>query len=192
MAGSAERSRRGETVENVALDLLAVVAGLEAGFLIDAILGQAGRVGLLPLLTIFAAFTGVGWWRSWQACFLAVLFGASFVWVIRPAQPAGFLPPLVLAASGLVGALVGAGLGALARRLGRREDPAALAARRRREAFAVMAVGVALALVPFAVGVVLKATGDPAVMVAVGFLVSATWPVAALLFVLGFAMLGRR
>lgn len=197
MVGSAERPTRGETVENIALDLLAVVAGAGAAFLFTELLAnhvKPGRVGLLRFLTIFVAFVGVGYWRSWRACLLAVLFGASFVtmtvWDIRPAELAGFLPPLALAASGLVGALVGAGLGALASRWERREDPAVLAARRRREGFVAMACGVAFALAPFVVGVVLQLKGDEGIVI--GFMMFATWPIALLLLVLGLVMLGRR
>lgn len=197
MAGSAERPRKIETVENITLDLLAVVAGGATAFLITQLLlspTQAGDVGQLQLLSFFAAFAGVGWWRSWQACLLALLFGASFVtmtvWDIRPAELAGFLPPLVLAAYGLTGALVGAGLEAVTRRWRRREDPAALAARRGREASLVMACGVAFALTPFVVAVVLRPKGDEGIIV--GFMMFATWPIALLLLVLGLMMLGRR
>ncbi len=176
------------TVENVLLDVLAVVVGAQFGLWGEA--DWRAKFTLLALVT----FVAVGWWRSWQAFGPAVFFGAGAMVTALPALARGpaALRPFwdALPSQGLLvlAALAGAGLGVLVRRLtggGRIESPAVLTARRRRLAVWLMTCGAALLLLPIPVGMweTPGAPQGPLVLTVMAMFVG--WPIGLLLVLLG-------
>ncbi len=176
-------------IENVLLDLLAVVVGVQFG-----LWGGSDWLGRFVLLTV-VVFAVVGWWRSWQAFVPAAFFGAgAMVWTVlpltrgtvasRPYWEAQVSPGLLVLA-----ALAGAGLGVLARRptrSGRGESLAVLAARRRRLGFWLMTGGAAFLVLPVLVAMAEYCPQGPCVLSLVALLVG--WPIGLLLVVLGAVM----
>jgi hypothetical protein len=168
---------------SLTLELLALAAGAFSGALVSRPSG---------LVTIFGGFVGAGWWRSWDACLLAVLFAAGLAPLALGAHPWDLV---LMTLRALGAALTGAAVGAWARRWGPaprvEEDRAVAAAQRRGEGKRLVVWGALLLVAPLAVVVLGHALfgKDPALGAALAMLFTGliimTWPPGVLLILLG-------